>query len=92
MTDSDLLLGPCPAGKENLKTLLIDLDETLVHSSFTPVPNPDIILQVEIDGHLNPVYVMIRPGCFKFLEALSPYYEMVIYTASLQKYADPLMD
>jgi len=35
---------------------------------------------------------MIRPGCFKFLEALSPYYEMVIYTASLQKYADPLMD
>ena len=32
--------------KQGLKTLLIDLDETLVHSSFTEVPNPDFILQV----------------------------------------------
>jgi len=34
--------------RQGLKTLLIDLDETLVHSSFTPVPGPDFILQVQI--------------------------------------------
>jgi RNA polymerase II subunit A small phosphatase-like protein len=32
------------------KTLVLDLDETLVHSSFKPVDNPDITLPVEIDG------------------------------------------
>lgn len=32
--------------REGLKTLLIDLDETLVHSSFTQVDNPDFILSV----------------------------------------------
>ena len=86
------MLGTKPASKHNLKTLLIDLDETLVHSSFVPIPNPDIILQVEIDGKVTPVFVLIRPGCFDFLDQLSDYYEMVIYTASLSKYADPLMD
>lgn len=34
--------------KDGLKTLLIDLDETLVHSSFQPVPDPDFVLQVRI--------------------------------------------
>jgi TFIIF-interacting CTD phosphatase-like protein len=33
-------------GREGLKTLLIDLDETLVHSSFTQVDDPDFILSV----------------------------------------------
>lgn len=38
------------------------------------------------------VYVLVRPGAKEFLENLAPFYEMVIYTASLSKYADPLMD
>jgi carboxy-terminal domain RNA polymerase II polypeptide A small phosphatase len=29
---------------------VLDLDETLVHSSFTPVEGCDLELQVEIDG------------------------------------------
>ena len=87
-----MLLGPRKSDKKHLKTLLIDLDETLVHSSFVPIANPDIILQVDIDNKITPVYVLIRPGCFDFLDQLSDYYEMVIYTASLSKYADPLMD
>ena len=86
------LLGPKPVSKQQLKTLLIDLDETLVHSSFSPIANPDIVLQVEIEGRICPVFVLIRPGCFDFLNQLSDYFELVIYTASLSKYADPLMD
>jgi carboxy-terminal domain RNA polymerase II polypeptide A small phosphatase len=38
------------------------------------------------------VYVQVRPGCSEFLKELSKYYELVIYTASLSQYADPLMD
>ena len=31
------------------KTLVLDLDETLVHSSFKSVPNPDYVIPVVID-------------------------------------------
>jgi RNA polymerase II subunit A small phosphatase-like protein len=39
-------------------TLVLDLDETLVHSSFKPIPNPDYIIPVDIDGKIVDVYVL----------------------------------
>lgn len=86
------LLGPvldCDRGKP---CLVLDLDETLVHSSFKPVPNPDYVIPVEIDGTVHHVYVCKRPGCDLFLERLHRRYELVVFTASLAKYADPLLD
>ena len=78
------------------KTLVLDLDETLVHSSFKPPtglePPADIVLPVDIEGRVCNVYVLARPGCVKFLNEMNKYYEVVIFTASLSKYADPLMD
>jgi carboxy-terminal domain RNA polymerase II polypeptide A small phosphatase len=38
------------------------------------------------------VYVIKRPGVDQFLQRLSEHYELLIYTASLSKYADPLLD
>ena len=38
------------------------------------------------------VYVMKRPGVDEFLLEMAKHYEIVIYTASLNKYADPLLD
>ncbi len=38
------------------------------------------------------MYVIKRPGCEMFLERLGRCYEVVIFTASLSKYADPLLD
>lgn len=70
----------------------MDLDETLVHSSFKPTTNADIVLPVDIEGRICHVYVLVRPGCLKFLTEMAKYYELVIFTASLSKYADPLMD
>lgn len=43
-------IPPLLEGDKGKKTLVLDLDETLVHSSFKPVPNPDYIIPVEIDG------------------------------------------
>lgn len=88
---SQHLLRPQKSNVQGRKTLVLDLDETLVHSSFKPPPHPDIVLPVDIDGRICHVYVLIRPGCVQFLSEMSQYYEIVIYTASLQKYADPLM-
>ncbi|XP_043542297.1 carboxy-terminal domain RNA polymerase II polypeptide A small phosphatase 1-like [Chiloscyllium plagiosum] len=41
------------------KCVVIDLDETLVHSSFKPVSNADFIIPVEIDGNVHQVRVKI---------------------------------
>lgn len=72
--------------------LVLDLDETLVHSSFKPVPNSDFIVPVEIDGKMTDVYVLKRPWVDFFLEEVSKDWELVVFTASLPKYANPVMD
>ena len=86
------LLRPQKADVYKRKTLILDLDETLVHSSFKPPPRPDIVLPVDIEGWVCNVYVLVRPGCIRFMEEMQKYYELVIFTASLSKYADPLID
>lgn len=47
---------------------------------------------MEIEGKVFYVYVLKRPGVEQFIKQISEYYEIVIYTASLAKYADPLVD
>ena len=69
------------------KTLVLDLDETLVHSSFKPIPNPDYIIPVEIEGKIVDVYVLKRPWLDHFMAAIAGRFEIVIFTASLSKYA-----
>ena len=96
------MLPPKLSKDAEKKTLVIDLDETLVHSSFTPIDNPDLMLkvslnnllndhQVELENRVCEVFVMVRPGTDKFLQRMSLFYELVIFTASLSKYAQPLM-
>lgn len=74
------------------KTLLLDVDETLVHSSFTPPEHADIVLPIDIEGRTCNIYVQVRPGCCDFIVEVGKYFEVVIFTASLSKYAIPLMD
>jgi len=78
--------------KPGKKTLVLDLDETLLHSSFKPIPDPDFIVPVEIDDVIHKVYVLKRPHVDEFLKAVGPLYEVVVFTASLGKYADPVLD
>lgn len=72
--------------------LVIDLDETLVHSSFKPISNADFIVPVEIDGVIHQVYVLKRPYVDEFLQKMGELYECILFTASLAKYADPVAD
>uniref|UniRef100_A0A3Q2VRU4 protein-serine/threonine phosphatase n=1 Tax=Haplochromis burtoni TaxID=8153 RepID=A0A3Q2VRU4_HAPBU len=72
--------------------VVIDLDETLVHSSFKPISNADFIVPVEIDGTVHQVYVLKRPHVDEFLQKMGEMFECVLFTASLAKYADPVAD
>jgi RNA polymerase II subunit A small phosphatase-like protein len=76
----------------NKKCLIVDLDETLVHSSFKPVKNADFVIPVEIDNVVHQVYVLKRPYTDEFLERIGQLFECVLFTASLAKYADPVAD
>lgn len=71
---------------------MIDLDETLVHSQFSPTPDCDLTVQVELESMVCTVYVLVRPGCLEFVKAMSEIYEIVIFTASLAKYANPVIN
>ena len=69
-----------PKLPENLEkttyTLVLDLDETLVHFFFTPSGGT----------------FLIRPYCFKFLEDMSKIFEVAIFTAATKDYADSILD
>ena len=82
------LLGAQPEHVRGRKTLVLDLDETLVHSQFTHVRNADYTIPVDIEGRISHIYVMKRPGAEYFLQEMAKHFELVIFTASLSKYAD----
>jgi len=90
-SNESLLLPPSPRSAHQ-KTLVLDLDETLVHSSFKPIAGADFIIPVEIDDQIHQVYVLKRPGVDQFLKRMGEFYEVVVFTASLAKYADPVLD
>jgi len=86
------VLPPPEEPFQNKKCLVLDLDETLVHSSFRLTSDADYIIPVELDGIVHHVYVYKRPGVDEFLEKVSKHFEIVVYTASIDKYANPLLD
>eukprot|EP00747_Dinoflagellata_sp_TGD_P084945 gnl/TRDRNA2_/TRDRNA2_162715_c0_seq4.p1 gnl/TRDRNA2_/TRDRNA2_162715_c0~~gnl/TRDRNA2_/TRDRNA2_162715_c0_seq4.p1 ORF type:complete len:263 (-),score=59.51 gnl/TRDRNA2_/TRDRNA2_162715_c0_seq4:84-818(-) len=74
------------------KTLVLDMDETLIHSSFRNTHGADIVITVELEGESHHVFVLKRPGVDEFLVRVAELYEVVVYTASMATYANPLLD
>lgn len=86
------LLKPQNMGNLGKATLVLDLDETLVHSSFEPLAQADFQIELDIEGRKYHVFVLVRPRAQQFLLQLSQVFEVVIFTASMQRYADPVID
>lgn len=79
------ILPPPTEEMRGKKCLVLDLDETLVHSSFKLIAHADFIVPVEIDGGVDDVYVAKRPGVDEFLRRMGALFEIVVFTASLSK-------
>ncbi|KAK3111140.1 Nuclear envelope morphology protein 1 [Teratosphaeriaceae sp. CCFEE 6253] len=104
------------------KTLIIDLDETLIHSMAKGGRmSTGHMVEVRLGGALAsstasypttsssagggssgiqltppgvPIlyYVHERPHCHDFLRKMAKWYTLVVFTASVQEYADPVVD
>ncbi|KAG8624395.1 hypothetical protein KVT40_007462 [Elsinoe batatas] len=87
------------------KTLILDLDETLIHSMAKggrmstghmvevkfqgPVAGGGVVLGPQV-----PIlyYVHERPHCHEFLRKVCKWFKLIVFTASVQEYADPVID
>ena len=75
------------------KKLILDLDETLVHSGFNPFTREsDISLQINIDGKTHTINILKRPHVDEFLQEVSNYFDVYVFTASMEEYASPVID
>jgi CTD small phosphatase-like protein 2 len=77
-----------PLGYENKKTIILDLDETLIHAE-QDCSNSHISLEF---GKRNKIGVNIRPFAQDLLKFASIEYEVIIFTASNRKYADSIIN
>lgn len=74
-----------PSPIEGKKTLILDLDETLVHfSTFPPHSEVDTL-------KFGTNYVFLRPGLKEFLEYARQNFEVFIFTAGTEEYANPIL-
>jgi CTD small phosphatase-like protein 2 len=83
---------PKKSKRSHKVTLVLDLDETLVHCTLHPTERHDVTFAVPFQGEDFKVYVRKRPHFDKFVEEVGRKFEVVIFTASQQVYADRLLD
>ncbi|GFQ00033.1 ctd small phosphatase-like protein, partial [Phtheirospermum japonicum] len=75
------------------KTVFLDLDETLVHSTPNfPPEKYDFVVRPVIDGQKVEFFVLKRPFVDEFLSFLSRDFEIVIFTAGIEEYASLVVD
>jgi len=73
-------------------TLVLDLDETLVHCNTEGIGEYDERFTVRYNSHDYDVYMKKRPHLQNFLHTVSKWFEIVVFTASQKCYANTLLD
>lgn len=80
------------------KVLILDMDETMLHARIlTSDSATDADWTVPLQSASNPddkcfIAVKVRPYLFQCLEHLGKMYEIVVFTAGEQSYADAILD
>lgn len=71
---------------------MLDLDETLIHCLDNADCEPDLSLKLTIENTPVDVDITIRPYALTFLKKIAKKWEVIIFTASHQEYADGILD
>eukprot|EP00210_Caulerpa_lentillifera_P008160 g7793.t1 len=88
------LLPPVLRSFSSRKTLVLDIDETLVHSELEPTDSMefDHVFQVKYLGPPKTVGVKKRPFVEAFIQWCGENFELVTFTSSIKQYADQVID
>jgi CTD nuclear envelope phosphatase 1 len=78
--------------KKKRWTLVLDLDETLVHTTNQPLADYDCRVEIHTRRAQRVFYISKRPYLDTFLATLATAYDIVIFTASIRRYADAVID
>jgi len=80
--------------KDIRKTLVLDMDETLVHCFFQQADKPHYDWSFTLDRgtYMLNVFCRVRPHLEEFLRLASEMYEIVVFTASQERYANKVLD
>eukprot|EP00330_Aristerostoma_sp_ATCC50986_P001814 CAMPEP_0114600656 /NCGR_PEP_ID=MMETSP0125-20121206/23250_1 /TAXON_ID=485358 ORGANISM="Aristerostoma sp., Strain ATCC 50986" /NCGR_SAMPLE_ID=MMETSP0125 /ASSEMBLY_ACC=CAM_ASM_000245 /LENGTH=109 /DNA_ID=CAMNT_0001809053 /DNA_START=57 /DNA_END=386 /DNA_ORIENTATION=+ len=76
-------LKPQSALHQGKKTLVLDLDETLIHAAEEETADYDfeLIITGPLMSDMN-FYIHKRPGVEEFIKQMAKQYELVVFTAS----------
>lgn len=75
------------------KTLIFDLDETLIHCNENQEVPSDVSVEVVFPtGEKIKAGINVRPGAQQIIEDLAKDFEIIIFTASHFCYANPVID
>jgi len=81
-----------PPNNVRPKTLVLDLDETISHTCSVK-DRPDLVLYTNDDeGNSVSIPLKIRPYLNEFLKSMSLLYEIIIFTAGADYYANAIIN
>jgi RNA polymerase II subunit A small phosphatase-like protein len=86
------LLGKQFGSNIGKKTLVLDLDETLIHSKFGKDPNAECSFFIYFDTEYYQVNAHKRPYLDEFLDKVHELFEIVFYSSSVEAYANNIID
>ena len=66
------------------KLLILDLDETLIHSAFEPLDRP-------ADFHVGTYHTYVRPGAREFIAFCRTHFRVAVWTSSTEGYAQEIV-
>lgn len=80
-------------GKGKKRLAIFDLDETLVHCELKDIDSAQKKIKIKMSASIEKtIGLNIRPNFEKSILKIKEKYHVIMFTASLQKYADAVMD
>mmetsp|Transcript_7399 Transcript_7399/g.8361 ORF Transcript_7399/g.8361 Transcript_7399/m.8361 type:complete len:84 (+) Transcript_7399:74-325(+) len=74
------------------KTLVIELNETIVHTLFSCEANADFTFPLVFDDNKYTVSLFKRPYLDQFLSEVSQIFEIIFYTSSIDQLATEIVN
>lgn len=73
-------------------TLVVDLEETLMHSSLSVINGAEHTFHTVFQDHQYKVYMILRPHVTEFLQSMAKTYELFVYTCAKKEYAEKILN